>query len=42
MTHNFIPAPQQASRFNSFVVGTLMSSMIILVGLLSLAPYSLI
>ena len=34
--------PEQSSRLNTFVVGAFMSAMIVLVGLLSFAPYSLI
>ena len=41
MTH-FNHVPEQSSRFNSFVVGSLMGAMIVLAGLLSFAPYSLI
>jgi hypothetical protein len=42
MTQEFTHIPEQSSRFNNFVIGTLMSTMIILAGLLSFAPYSLI
>jgi hypothetical protein len=34
--------PEQSSRFNQFVVSALMGTMIVLAGLLSFAPYSLI
>jgi hypothetical protein len=34
--------PEQSSRFNQIVIGTLMSTIIVLAGLLSFAPYSLI
>jgi len=34
--------PEQSSRFNTFVIGSLMSAIIVLAGLLSFAPYSLI
>jgi hypothetical protein len=42
MTQQFHHIPEQGSRLNSFVIGTLMSAMLILAGLLSFAPYSLI
>ena len=42
MTQEFNHIPEQSSRFNNFVIGTLMSTVIILAGLLSFAPYSLI
>jgi hypothetical protein len=42
MTRQFNHIPAQSSRINSVVIGTLMSTMIVLVGLLSFAPYSLI
>jgi hypothetical protein len=33
--------PEQSSRLNEFVVSTFMGTMIVLAGLLSFAPYSL-
>jgi hypothetical protein len=42
MTKVFNHAPEQNSRFNSFVIGTLLSAVGVLVGVLSFAPYSLI
>lgn len=41
MTKEFIHVPAQTSRFNGVVIGTLMSAVIVLAGLLSFAPYSL-
>lgn len=41
MTKQFEHVPEQSS-FNSVVVGVLMSAVIVLAGLLSFAPYSLI
>jgi hypothetical protein len=34
--------PEQTSRFNQFVVSAFMGTMLVLAGLLSFAPYSLI
>jgi hypothetical protein len=42
MTTQFNHIPEQSSRFNQFVIGTLMSTIVVLAGLLSFAPYSLI
>jgi hypothetical protein len=42
MTQVFNHIPEQSSRFNSFVMGTLMSAIGLLVGVLTFAPYSLI
>jgi len=39
---NFNQVPEQGSRINTFVIGSLMSAIIVLAGFLSLAPYSLI
>lgn len=42
MTQQFHQFPEQSSRLNTFVIGAFMSAMIVLAGLLSFAPYSLI
>ncbi len=42
MTQEFIHVPEQNSRFSTAVVGTLMGAVIVLAGILSFAPYSLI
>ena len=42
MTWVFNQVPSQTSSFNSAVISVLMGSMIVLAGLLSFAPYSLI
>jgi len=42
MTKVFNHIPEQSSRFNNFVMGTLMSVIGVLVGVLTFAPYSLI
>jgi hypothetical protein len=42
MTQEFNHIPEQTSRFNNFIIGTLMSTVLILAGLLSFAPYRLI
>ena len=42
MTQQFHSVPEQSSRFNTFMIGAFMSAMIVLAGLLSFAPYSLI
>lgn len=41
MTQSFIHVPAQNSRFSGVVIGTLTSAVIVLAGLLSFAPYSL-
>jgi len=41
MTQVFNHVPEQSSRFNNIVMGTLMSVIGLLVGVLSFAPYSL-
>jgi hypothetical protein len=41
MTQHIQHIEAEGSRFNSFIVGTLMSTVIVLAGLLSFAPYSL-
>jgi hypothetical protein len=38
----FNHVPEQSSRFNQFVVSAFMGTMLVLAGLLSFAPYSLI
>ena len=42
MTQEFQHIPEQSSRFDRFVIGSLMSAVIVLAGLLTFAPYSLI
>ncbi len=42
MTQQFHQFPEQGSRLNTFIIGGFMSAMIVLAGLLSFAPYSLI
>jgi hypothetical protein len=42
MTQVFNHIPEQSSRFNNIVMGTLMSAIGLLVGVLTFAPYSLI
>jgi hypothetical protein len=42
MTQQFQHIPEQSSRFSRVVVGTLMSTVVLLAGLLTFAPYSLI
>lgn len=38
----FNHVPEQSSRFNQFVISAFMGTMLVLAGLLSFAPYSLI
>ncbi|HKD20623.1 MAG TPA: hypothetical protein VKB71_01360 [Rhizomicrobium sp.] len=42
MTQEFQHIPEQSSRLDRFVMGSLMSAVIVLAGLLTFAPYSLI
>ncbi len=42
MTREFNVGETQVSRFNSVVVGTFMGAVIVIAGILSFAPYSLI
>ena len=41
MTKVFNHVPEQSSRFNNIVMGTLLTAVGLLVGVLSFAPYSL-